>query len=119
MGFAAIRDSRQEVQTYGPQGPSMFDTIGSTADEVADRLRELRIRGVPNTVASLNPIGKYVDAQVTLDAIVIDLSNGTLTITFPSQRTHVIALPQPVVDFLHGFNEGAYPDLIMDLERHR
>ena len=97
----------------------MFDTIGSTADEVADRLRELRVRGVPNTVASLNPIGNYVSAQVTVDSIVIDVSNGTLTITFPSQRTDVIALPQSVVDFLHRFNRGDYPDLIMDLERDR
>ena len=95
----------------------MFDGIGSTADEVADTLRKLHIRGVPNTVASLNPLVKYVSTAILVDAMMVDVSKGLLTLTFRDYRTDVIQLPPVVVDFLLRFNRGDYPDLIMDLKR--
>ena len=73
----------------------MFDTIGSTADEIAARLRELCVRGVPNTVASLNLIGNYVRAQMTVDAMMVDVSRGTITLIFPGHGIDVIAMPGP------------------------
>ena len=50
----------------------MLDDLGLTPDAVADSLLALGIKGVRNTVRILNPLVRYVAAQLP-DAQVVDL----------------------------------------------
>ena len=92
----------------------MFDSIGSTADEIAATLKASGIKGVPNTVAALNPIVRYVLMHVKVDAMIVDVIRGThLTMTFRDWQKTDIPLPDAVRDFLARFNRGEYPELLM------
>jgi hypothetical protein len=93
----------------------MFDTIGSTADEVAAALRAGGFKGLPNTVGILNPLVKYAVTQVKEDAMMVDVIKAhALTITRRDWTRKEIPLPRAVQDFLARFNRGEYPDLVLD-----
>jgi hypothetical protein len=100
--------------TSPTQGPAVFASLGSTADEVADSLRLLAIRGVPNTVRSLNPVVRYAMSLITDDVVMLDvIRHGVLTVTHAGWRQDTIPLSPAVVEFLEKFNGGDYPDLIL------
>lgn len=91
----------------------MLDELGTTPDEVADALRARGINGVRNTVRILNPIVRYVTAQLaevrSIDLILVD----RLRIVFASGETTEVPVPGAVLRFLKMFHRGAYPDLEM------
>lgn len=97
------------------QSPSsvveVLQKLGATADEVAAALRVRGVQGVRNTVRFLNPIVRYVQAQVVgvqgcdviqRDRIHIDLRAG---------QVEEVPLPRAVQEFLEAFDRGLYPDL--------
>ncbi len=90
----------------------MLRSLGKTADEVASALRAKGVRGVPNTIRHLNPIVRYIQAEVTA-AGVTHLVDNKLTIRFPDGREQEETIPQSVKDFLDAFNQGRYPDLLL------
>jgi len=88
----------------------MFDKLGSTPDAVAQSLRSGGIRGVRNTVRTLNPIVRWATAQtpgMIADLILVN----RLRIGFVVGELTEIALPEPVLQFLAEFHKGRYPDL--------
>jgi len=88
----------------------ILQSLGGSADAVADTLRREGVRGVRNTVRFLNPIVCFVQRQVT--AKDVDVMQGDrLRITNADGTMEEAILPGTVVDFLRAFNQGAYPDL--------
>jgi hypothetical protein len=91
----------------------MLDALGRTPDEVADALRVRGIQGVRNTVRILNPVVRYVTAQLpearAADLILVD----RLRIVFASGEVTEVPVPEAVLEFLAMFHRGAYPDLEM------
>ena len=92
----------------------MFDSLGSTHDEIARNLRALAILGTPNTVRVLNPIVKYVMMNFKKDALMLDVIKGDrLTITYADWKKEEVPFPPAVIEFLQRFNRREYPDLIL------
>ena len=91
----------------------MLEELGTTADEVADALRQRGIKGVRNTVRFLNPIVRYAHTRQA-DVYGIDLIQGDrLRIIFANGQVQEVAVPEPVQHFLDNFHRGQYPDLEM------
>ena len=93
----------------------MLDVLGRTPDEVAEALHVRGINGVRNTVRILNPIVRYITAQLpevrAADLILVD----RLRIVFASGETTEVPVPQAVLEFLEMFHRGAYPELEMPI----
>src|SRR5947209_16781976 len=87
--------------------------LGTTAVEVAAALNERGIGGVRNTVSNLNPVVRYAQTLVRLEATFLDVRTGkTLCLTrFGAGGRAEAALPEAVVAFLEAFNLGDYPEL--------
>ena len=89
----------------------LLQDLGPSAAEVASALRVKGVQGVRNTVRALNPIVRYLEAQVT-DAWNLNVIPGdTLSMNFRDGRKGTVALPEAVMQFLEAFNRGAYPEL--------
>ena len=93
----------------------MLEDLGRTPDEVAHALRAHGVRGVRNTVRILNPIVRYVTAQLpdarAIDLILVD----RLRIVFASGEKTEVPVPEAVLRFLEMFHRGEYPDLEMPI----
>jgi hypothetical protein len=86
--------------------------LGNTADDVATALQAKGIKGVRNAARFLNPIVRYVQGQVKVDALGLDVIKGDiLRFFFHHQRKEEVSLPQAVMQFLDAFNRGNYPEL--------
>ena len=91
--------------------------LGASPDAVAAHLRAHRVKGVRNTARFLNPIVRFVQAQLRLDDYRLDITHGdgletyTLRITLPNGAEQPTPCPNAVKEFLDAFNDGAYPDL--------
>ena len=87
-----------------------LEQMGSSAEEVAATLRATGVQGARNTVRGLNPIVRYVQNTLRLDNFDADVMTG---VTFRVRGIDGVEVPLPkaVVDFVDGFNRGAYPDL--------
>jgi hypothetical protein len=92
----------------------VLDEMGSTLDEVADHLRAAGVQGVRNTVRFLNPIVRYVQGHVQVDARSLNMIQGDrLRLTLGNGQKVEVTIPAPVRLFLDAFNRGVYPDLEM------
>jgi hypothetical protein len=90
----------------------ILSEMGKAADDIANTLRTAGIQGVRNTVRFLNPIVRYCQSLLLLDIYSLDImQTGVLRIQMPDKVTQEFALPVPVTEFLHDFDNGAYPDL--------
>jgi hypothetical protein len=88
-----------------------LEKLGTNADQVAQALSTKGIRGVRNSVRTLNPIVRYIRSDMAL-ANDMDLILGNrLRISFPAGGKMEVLLPVAVVAFLGAFNRGAYPNL--------
>jgi hypothetical protein len=90
----------------------MLESLGHSADEVADKLRSLGIQGAPNTVRQLNPVVRYLHTLLG-DEPSVRLIEKTVTIVHADGRQQIESLPPAACDFLERFNEGRYPDLLL------
>ena len=92
----------------------ILESMGETPDAVAKTLRSAGIHGVRNTVRFLNPIVRFVQLRLAVDAVSLDLFKAdTLRLRFHDRTKEEIALPVAVKGFLAAFKEGAYPELEM------
>src|ERR1700678_382352 len=88
--------------------------LGNSADEVATALQAKGIKGVRNAARFLNPLVRYVQGQLKVDALGLDVMKGdTLRLIFHQKKKEEISLPQAVMQFLEAFNQGDYPELEM------
>jgi hypothetical protein len=95
----------------GARRLSMLDRLGNTPDEVAQALQSLHIQGARNTVRILNPIVKYVLAQLPSVLSVDVITGKTLRIVYSNGQKDEQFLPTAVMAFLDKFNRGEYPEL--------
>jgi hypothetical protein len=91
--------------------------LGNTADEVATALQAKGIKGVRNSARQLNPLVRYVQRHLKVDALGLDVMKGdTLRLVFHQKRKEEVSLPKAVIQFLDSFNLGKYPKLEMALD---
>ena len=88
--------------------------LGNTADDVATALHTQGIKGVRNAARYLNPLVRYVQGQLKVDALGMDVMKGdTLRLVFQPKKKEEVSLPPAVMQFLEAFNRGEYPHLEM------
>jgi hypothetical protein len=96
----------------------ILDGLGQTADEVATALQAKGIKGIRNAARYLNPIVRYAQSQVKIDALGLDVMKGdTLRFYFHQKKKEKVPLPQAVMQFLNAFNQGKYPELELPLDQ--
>ncbi len=84
-----LMDQRQMAQ--------LLEEMGATQDDVAGCLRASGIHGVRNAVRFLNPIVRYVQERVRVDARSLDLMQGDrLRLTLVDGRKIEADVPEPV-----------------------
>lgn len=92
--------------------PPILEVMGDTPDAVASTLRQAGVRGVRHTVRFLNPVVRFVQARLRVDAVSLDVIKGAIMrLRFFAGTKEEATLPVPVKAFLDAFNDGAYPDL--------
>jgi hypothetical protein len=95
----------------------VLEELGRTADEVATALQAKGIKGIRNAARFLNPIVRYAQSQLKVDALGSDVMKGdTLRLYFHHQKKQEVMLPQAVMHFLDAFNRGKYPELELPLD---
>lgn len=93
---------------------ALLTQLGTTADQVADRLRTLEITGRRNSSDDC-PIARwlrrsntaFIGIEVSPEeiALLIDTGDADETYEYPIP-------PEPVADFITSFDAGVYPDLV-------
>jgi hypothetical protein len=109
-------DVQQRAQTPMDHTPlsSLLAGLGNTPDEVASILKTHGIRGVPNTARFLNPLVRYLESQILLDCISLDVMQvDRVRLVFRDGKKEETIIPEAVRQFLDAFNNGAYPELTM------
>src|SRR3989442_13770185 len=92
--------------------------LGNSRDQVAQTLKARGIRGVRNAVRMLNPVVRFVQESLLISNLGMDLINPkTFRITLPDGTKITTSIPQAITDFLDAFDQGAYPELEMQLEK--
>jgi hypothetical protein len=95
----------------------LIATLGTTPDEVAITLRARAIHGVRNTARFLNPVVRYIQSIIRVDALSVDVMTPGAIRMKMNGHEEVAVLPKPVVKFLDAFNGGKYPDLELPPEK--
>ncbi len=96
----------------------IIEGLGNSPDQIAANLQAQGIQGVRNTVRFLNPIVRFVRGALPLRHLDMDLIQaGVLRIILPAGQKVEASLTQAVRDFLKDFNQGAYPELEMSMEK--
>jgi hypothetical protein len=86
--------------------------LGRTAADVAAGLEAGGVRGVRNTAWSLNPVVRYLQSRIAAATRSIDVTRtDSVRLVYPDGSEEFVPLPQPVRDFLDGFDRGDYPHL--------
>jgi hypothetical protein len=106
------------------QVTSLLLTLGGTADEVAARLRAHGCRGF-RCGSMPCPVIRYVyrdfdDGSLTLiyePAPEMEPRPGYFDLRLPTGQCNKVVIPTPVATFLSRFDDGAYPDLDLELTR--
>jgi hypothetical protein len=99
-----------------PELVEMLQEFGGTAEEVAAALKAKGIQGVRNAARFLNPIVRYAQGRVKVDALGLDVMKGdTLRLIFHDGRKEEAPLPPAARQFLDAFNRGKYPELELPL----
>jgi hypothetical protein len=94
---------------------ALLDSLGQTADEIAEQLNTCKIQGARNATRFLNPVVRYVQVSIKSEAIDMDvIPRDTLRICFAKNTYLHVALPPPVIDFINRFNAGHYPEMELD-----
>jgi hypothetical protein len=89
-----------------------LDGLGNSAAAVAGTLRASGIQGVRNTARFLNPVVRFIQQSLPSSFLDMDLTRpNTLRLKLQDGSSIDVDLPAPVRDFLHAFDQGAYPDL--------
>jgi hypothetical protein len=97
---------------------AMLKDLGATPEDVATALKAEGIRGVRNAARFLNPIVRYAQGRVMVDALGLDvMKSDTLRLIFHDGQKEEAPLPLAVRQFLDAFNRGKYPELELPPDR--
>lgn len=99
---------------------ALLGTLGSTADEIADKLEKLGIRGVPGEPSGC-PIANWLKAEVA-DTYDVDVQNETVVVNEGVECATPSAVEGFIVRFddrrylalIDRFGAGAFPALIQE-----
>lgn len=81
----------------------MLNDLGNTSEDVANRLRELGIKGRPGSAFHC-PIARYLKTEFSWATV----SPGVIRINFIDMKP----MPEHVRQFIRDFDSDLYPDLI-------
>jgi hypothetical protein len=98
------------------EGRSALDRIlakmGGTGEEVAATLKASGVRGIRNAARFLNPVVRYVQSRIRVDALGLDVMQGDkIRLTYGNGKKEDAPIPHAVRVFLDAFNRGKYPEL--------
>lgn len=98
--------------------------LGTTPDGVAEALRGYNIQGARHSDRQLNPVIRFLQQTLRIDAYVLRLCYNrypsSCIIRISTQQDvaeQEVNVPEPVSHFLNAFNDGNYPDLEMPMLR--
>jgi len=92
--------------------------LGTTPAEVAASLATRGVKGVRNTVRILNPIVRFLQTRLRVDATALDVIAGDkVRLRYGKGPSESAAVPQPVQQFIEEFNRGGYPELELPPEQ--
>lgn len=94
----------------------LLKQMGDSADAVGDMLIAQKIQGVRHTVRFLNPIVRYLQRDLRVDDLRLDVMQGDRVTLTTASRTAETAMPTAVVQFLEAFNRGEYPACELPLD---
>lgn len=98
-------------EAAGCRGGGMWDGLGNTPEAVAAALRARGVRGVRNTVRTLNPVVRYALGELRT-ALAADLIAGDrLRVELAGGAVAEVPVPDAVLEFLASFHRGEHPDL--------
>lgn len=93
----------------------LLDSLGHTADDVANELRAGGIKGVRNTVRSMNPLIRYLQTEFQAQfgtKVFMDVIRGDiLRMVLLNGEKKEVSLSNATFLFLIAFDRGLYPDL--------
>jgi hypothetical protein len=94
-----------------------IESLGNTPDEIAGRLAEFGVRGVPGKATDC-AVARYLNATVVGPEPVSRLAvyHGSVRIYGPGTVIPaVVRLSRPMSAFIRGFDLGTYPELVEDV----
>jgi hypothetical protein len=91
-----------------------LERLGETSDQVAMNLKAYGIQGVRNTVRMLNPIVRFVEKNLSVRSLSIDLiRRDSICVTLPDGKKAEATISRAIRQFLDGFDQGRYAELEM------
>jgi len=89
----------------------VLEAMGSTADQVAETLRQARVRGMRDSTSFLNPVVRHLNRTLNIGGRLEVGAGGTVLLLQREGKAKEVPLPLPVQAFLDCFHRGLYPDL--------
>jgi hypothetical protein len=92
-------------------------TMGSTSDQIAQKLAEAGITGLRDSTSFLNPVIRYVNQHLVVGGKLEIGAAGDTFRLFLGGKLQEIPLPAAMREFLARFHQGDYPqiELIKDI----
>ena len=85
--------------------------LGSTPDQVAETLRQARVRGMRDSTSFMNPVVRHLNRMLNIGGRLEVGASGTVLRLQREGKVKEVPLPVPVQAFLDCFHRGLYPDL--------
>jgi hypothetical protein len=98
------------------QAATVLAQLGNSADQVAHSLKTRGIQGVRHTVRFLNPVVRYLKAELAESTSMDVIKRDQLSIALPDGRKLDVPLPPAVRAFLDAFDQRTYPELELPLD---
>ncbi len=89
----------------------LLEGMGSTPDQVAETLRQARVRGLRDSPSFMNPVVRHHNHTLNIGGRLEVGAGGTVLRLQREGKVKEGPLPLPVQAFLDGFDHGLYPDL--------
>jgi hypothetical protein len=89
-----------------------LEQLGNSPALVGETLKSHGVMGARNTVRILNPVVRFISAQLAISSLGMDVMvPGSFRVKLLDGTTLKVSLPRPVLDFLRAFNHGHFPEL--------
>jgi two-component system OmpR family response regulator len=117
---AAARPAERELHRGEPRecrdaawcgDGTMWEGLGATPEAVAAALRALGVRGVRNTVRTLNPVVRYALGELRTARAADLIAGDRLRVEMTGGEVAEVPVPEAVLAFLAAFHRGDHPDL--------
>ena len=89
----------------------LLEATGSTPDEVAETLRQARVRGMRDGTSFMNPVIRHLNRTLDIGGRLEVGAGGSVLRLLLEGGVKEVSLPLPVQAFLDCFHRGLYPNL--------